>query len=91
MDFEKQLLEKTLQLDKELQEVFSINNKDQLIRDLKDFLKGEFTKGDITAKHQGLSTTEYKPDDWYEDMANNIVNRMIQYFNTIKGQTERNL
>jgi hypothetical protein len=91
MDFEEQLLEKTLQLDKQLKEVFSVHDKGGLKRDLVNFLRSEFQNGDLKSSHQGLSTSEYKPDDWYESMADNLVNRLIQYFETTKGQTERDV
>lgn len=99
MDFEQQLLEKTLYLDKELcgknklsiKEVFIINHKDQLKRDLIAFLSQEFKKGELKPIHLGLSTTEFKEQDWLDDIAENIVNRLIQYFQTIRGQTERDI
>lgn len=91
MDFEQRLLEKTLKLDKQLKEVFAVYDKERFKKDLVDFLHSEFKNGDLKSIHQGPSTTEYKPDDWYEDMANNIVNRLIQYFQTTKGQTERDM
>jgi len=74
-----------------LQEVFSVKNRDELKKDLTQFLQQQFEKGDLISTHQGISTTEYKPDDWYENIADNIINRMIQYFQVTKGQTERNL
>lgn len=99
---EDALLKKTLELDDQLhklfgernsvlQEVFSIKNPDELKKDLVQFLRTEFEKGYLQAVHQGISTTEYKPNDWYEDMADNLVNRIIQYFEVTKGQTERDL
>lgn len=91
MDLEQQLLKKTLQLDIILREVFAVHNKDRLKQDLIDFLHAEFKNGDLESVHQGPSTTEYKPDDWYENIADNIVNRLEQYFRTTKGQTERNM
>ena len=39
----------------------------------------------------GVSTTEFNVDDWLEPMANDIVNRLIQYFETIRSQTERDI
>ncbi len=41
--------------------------------------------------HVGPSIVDFKPEDWIEKIADNIINRLIQYFNTIRGQTERNL
>lgn len=74
-----------------LREIFIVNHKDQLKKDLIQFLHQEFQKGDLKPIHLGLSTTEFKEQDWLDEIAENIVNRLIQYFNTIKGQTERNL
>jgi hypothetical protein len=74
-----------------LREVFAVQNTDLLKQDLIQFLKVEFEKGNLNAIHQGISTTEYKPTDWYEDIADNIVNRIVQYFAVTKSQTERNL
>jgi len=118
MNFENQLLEKTIKLDealtdwfskdptisttrkpvrvrvsykKELCEVFTIQNQANLKNDLVQFMKKEFEEGDIKSVHQGSSTTEYKPIDWYENIADNIINRLIQYFQTTKGQTERDM
>lgn len=75
----------------QLTEVFIVNHKDQLKRDLIQFLHREFQKGQLKPIHLGLSTTEFKEQDWLDDIAENIVNRLIQYFETIRGQTERNL
>jgi len=72
-------------------EVFIVNHKDQLKADLIQFLKQEFNKGELKPIHLGLSTTEFNPNDWLDDIAENVVNRLIQYFETIRGQTERNL
>ena len=72
-------------------EVFVVNHKDQLKADLIQFLKQEFNKGELKPVHLGLSTTEFNPHDWLDDIADNLVNRLIQYFETIRGQTERNL
>ena len=74
-----------------LSEIFIINHKHELTKDLIQFLTQEFEKGNLIPVHAGLSITEFKPEDWIPDIADNIVNRLIQYFDTIRGQTERNL
>lgn len=74
-----------------LSEIFIIAHKEGLKRDLIDFLRQEFQDGHLKPVHAGISVTEFKPDDWIEKMADNVVNRLIQYFDTIRGQTERNL
>ena len=75
----------------ELCEVFIVNHKDQLKRDLIQFLHQEFQKGEFKPVHLGLSTTEFKPQDWIEPIADDLINRLIQYFETIRSQTERDL
>jgi hypothetical protein len=72
-------------------EIFQINHVSMLRQDLIGFLKQEFKKGNIRSIHAGLSTTEYKPQDWIEPMADDIVNRLVQYFETIRNQTERDM
>ena len=74
-----------------LSEIFVINHKNDLVKDLVDFLTQEFNKGNITPIHAGVSTTEFNPKDWLEPMANDLINRLIQYFETIRSQTERNV
>lgn len=74
-----------------LSEIFIINNTAALKADLTTFLKQEFAKNNLKQMHAGLSTTEYKSDDWIEDISDDIINRMIQYFETIRGQTERDM
>lgn len=74
-----------------LQEIFIINHKEQLKKDLVQFLYGEFQKGNLKPVHSQPSITEYKPDDWVEDIADNVINQLIKYFEIIRGQTERNL
>lgn len=74
-----------------LREVFVVQNVHALKQDLIQFLKGEFENRNLKATHTSISTTEYKPNDWYEDIADNVINRMVQYFTVVKGQTERNL
>ena len=72
-------------------EIFIVNHKEQLKKDLVQFLTQEFQKDHLKAVHGGPSITEYKPEDWIERIADNTVNRLIQYFDIIRGQTERNL
>lgn len=74
-----------------LSEIFVIDNTAALKADLLAFLKQEFAKGNLKQMHAGLSTTEYKSDDWIEDIAEDLINRMVQYFETIRGQTERDM
>ena len=72
-------------------EIFNVDHKDTLKNDLIQFLDTEFKQGNLTSVHQGLSTTDYRYKDWLENIADNIVNRLIQYFEATRGQTERNL
>lgn len=75
----------------ELSEIFVINHKDELKKDLIQFLKQEFQKGELKPIHLGISTTEFKPDDWLDEIAENLVNRLISYFETIRSQTEKDM
>jgi len=75
----------------ELSEIFVIAHKNQLIKDLMQFLRQEFENGQLKPVHMGVSTTEFNVDDWLEPMANDVVNRLIQYFETIRSQTERDI
>ena len=75
----------------ELSEIFVIAHKNQLIKDLMQFLRQEFKNGQLKPVHMGVSTTEFNVDDWLEPMANDVVNRLIQYFETIRSQTERDI
>lgn len=72
-------------------EIFQINHSSALRQDLIGFLTHEFEKGNIRSIHAGLSTTEYKSQDWIEPMADDIINKLVQYFETIRNQTERNM
>ena len=72
-------------------EIFTINHREQLKKDLIKFLQQEFQKDNLKSLHAGLSITDYKPEDWLERIADNILNRLLQYFDVIRGQTERNL
>ncbi len=74
-----------------LNEIFVINNKDQLKKDLIQFLYQEFKKGSLKPIHSGISTTDFKENDWLDEMAENVVNHLIQYFETIRSQTERDI
>jgi hypothetical protein len=74
-----------------LSEIFVINHKNQLKADLIQFLKQEFNKGELKPIHLGVSTTEFKPDDWLDEMAENLVNHLIGYFETIRSQTEKDM
>jgi hypothetical protein len=74
-----------------LSEIFIINHKQQLKTDLIQFLKQEFNKGELKPIHLGLSTTEFKPEDWLDEIAENVINHLIQYFETIRSQTERDI
>jgi len=74
-----------------LSEIFIINHKNQLKADLIQFLKQEFNKGELKPIHLGLSTTEFKPDDWLDEIAENLVNRLISYFETMRSQTEKDM
>jgi len=75
----------------QLCEIFIVNHKEQLKKDLVQFLTQEFQKDNLKAVHGGPSITEYKPEDWVEKIADNLINRLLQYFEIIRGQTERNL
>jgi len=74
-----------------LSEIFVIAQKQGLKRDLINFLRQEFQDGHLKPIHSGISTTEFKPEDWLEDIADVVVNHIIQYFETIRSQTERDV
>lgn len=74
-----------------LSEIFQIDHANQFRNDLVQFIRSEFEKGNIRPIHAGLSTTEYHPNDWVEEIANDLFNRLIQYFETIRSQTERDM
>lgn len=75
----------------ELSEIFVINHKNELKKDLIQFLRQEFENGQLKPVHMGVSTTEFNVNDWLEPMADDVVNRLIQYFETIRSQTERDI
>ena len=68
-----------------------VSYKEQLKKDLVQFLTQQFQKDHLKAIHGGPSITEYKPEDWVERISDNLINRLLQYFEIIRGQTERNL
>ena len=75
----------------ELSEIFVISQKQNLKKDLINFLRGEFQNGNLKPVHGGISTTEFNPNDWFEDIADHTINQLINYFETIRSQTERNI
>ena len=74
-----------------LSEIFVIDQKENLKQDLIKFLRQEFENGNLKSMHGGISTTEFNVEDWLKDIADHAINRMIQYFKTIRSQTERNI
>ena len=76
---------------KTINEIFQIQHGDALRNDLIQFLRNEFDKGNIHPIHAGLSTTDYAAKDWVEDIADDLINRLIQYFETTRSQTERDM
>jgi len=75
----------------ELSEIFVVAHRDGLKKDLINFLKQEFQDGHLKPVHGGISTTEFKVDDWLENIADHTINHFINYFETIHSQTERNI
>ncbi len=75
----------------ELSEIFVIAQKDSLKKDLINFLRREFESGNLKPIHGGISTAEFKSDDWLENMADIAINHLINYFETMRSQTERNI
>ncbi len=76
---------------RQLLEIFIINHKDHLKQDLIQFLHREFEKHNLKSVSMNTSVVDYKIGDWVERISDNIINRLIQYFDTIRGQTERDL
>jgi len=74
-----------------LHEIFQIEHGKAFRQDLIQFLRNEFAKGNIRSIHAGLSTTDYKANDWIEEIANDLFNRLIQYLETTRSQTERDM
>jgi hypothetical protein len=76
---------------RQLNEIFQIAHAETLRKDFVAFLMHEFQTGNIRPIHAGPSTTEFKPQDWMPDIADDLVNRLVQYFETTRGQTERDM
>lgn len=74
-----------------LSEIFTIRHAQELKADLIKFLQSEFQKGNIQPIHAGPSTTDFNAADWLEPMADDLVNKLVSYFQTIRGQTERDM
>lgn len=82
---------RNLALQNQLNEIFVIEHRQVLKNDLMAFLKKQFESGNIKSIHSGLSTTEYKPEDWIEPIADNLINHMVTYFETTRSQTEKDM
>jgi len=82
---------RNLAISTQLNEIFVIQQKEQFKKGLVTFLQKQFESGNIKAIHAGLSATEYKPSDWVEPMADNMIDHMVEYFETIRSQTEKNI
>jgi hypothetical protein len=82
---------RNLTLQNQLNEIFVIEHRRVLKNELMAFLKKQFESGNLKAVRGGISVTEYKPNDWLEPMAENVLNHMASYFETIRSQTERNI
>jgi hypothetical protein len=74
-----------------LEEIFLIDKKSKFRENLIRFLQSEFSNGNLQAKHVGISATDYKPNDWCEPIADTIINNLAEYFEKIRGQTEKDL
>ena len=75
----------------ELSEIFVIDQKQELKKDLINFLRQEFQDGHLKPIHGSISATEFKTEDWLEDIADHTINHLISYFETRRSQTERNI
>ena len=52
-----------------LSEIFVVDQKENLKQDLIKFLRQEFENGNLKSMHGGISTTEFKVEDWLKDIA----------------------
>lgn len=82
---------RNLAMSNQLNEIFVISHRQQLKNALILFLQNQFESGNIKSVHGGLSTTEYKPADWVEPMADNMIQHMVKYFETVRSQTEKDM
>ena len=82
---------RNLAISNQLNEIFVIQQKEKLKQELIVFLQKQFESGNIKPIHAGLSVTEYKSSDWLEPMADIMINHMVEYFEMIRAQTERNI
>ena len=90
--FEKTFIKhRNLAISNQLNEIFVIEHKQRLKQELIMFFQKQFESGNIKPVHAGLSTTEYKPNDWIEPMADNMIQYMVEYFETIRSQTEKDM
>jgi hypothetical protein len=90
MTLEEQLLKKIDEINGSVNEIFTVQKENALREAFKVFIQQQFENGNLQTMHKGLSTTEFKPEDWVEDISDDLINRLMQYFETIRGQTERN-
>ena len=82
---------RNLVMSNQLNEIFVIQHRQVLKQELITFLQKQFESGNIKSVHGGISTSEYKPIDWIEPMADNMIQHMVEYFETIRGQTEKDM
>ena len=75
----------------ELSEIFTIHHAQELKQDLIKFLYDEFKKGTLLPIHAGPSTTDFNAMDWLEPIADDLINKLVQYFETTRSQTERDM
>lgn len=68
-----------------LNEIFVLNKETEFKKNLIEFLKLEFQKHDIRAVHGGISATEFKSEDWVEPIATFLINKLVEYFETVRG------
>lgn len=80
-----------LAMSNQLNEIFVIEQKEKLKQEFIMFFQKQFESGNIKPVHAGLSVTEYKSSDWLEPMADIMNNHMVEYFEIIRSQTERNI
>lgn len=82
---------RNLALQNQVSEIFAIEHRQVLKNELIAFLKHQFESGNIKSLHAGPSTVDYQYNDWIEPMADNMIQHMVEYFETIRGQTEKDM